>query len=97
MTTVAWSAAGTGRSGMGPTWSAPWIAAAVAVVALGAGAAACFSSPILGVAALALPAVPLLVLAPHLAILGLVAALPFDALSSLDDSGALSLLSLIHI
>lgn len=97
MTTVAWSSAGAGRRGMEPAWSAPWIAAAVALVALGAGAAACFSSPMLGVAALALPAAPLFVLAPHLAILGLVAALPFDALSSLDDTGALSLTRLLGV
>jgi hypothetical protein len=73
----------------------PWIA--VAVLALGAGAAACFASPALGVAALALPAAPLLVVAPDLAILALVAALPFDALAALDDTGMLTVTRLLGI
>ncbi len=96
MTSVAWSSIGGGR-GTAPASRAPWIAAAVALVTLGAGAAACFTSPLLGVAALALPAAPLLLLAPHLAILGLVAALPFDALTSLDDTGALTITRLLGI
>jgi O-antigen ligase len=66
-------------------------------LALAAGTAACFASPALGVAALALPAAPLLVLAPELALLGLVAALPFDALTSLDESHALTLTRLLGI
>ena len=88
---------GGGRSGMvseRPTeW--PWIA--LAVLALGAGAAACFASPALGIAALALPAAPLLVVAPDLAILALVAALPFDALAALDETGMLTLTRLLGI
>src|SRR5262249_57034019 len=42
-----------------------------------------------------LPAAPLFVLAPHLSVLGLVAALPFDALASLDETRALSLTRLL--
>src|SRR4029450_5109125 len=66
-------------------------------LALAAGTAACFASPALGVAALALPAAPLLGLAPELALLGLAAALPFDALPSLDESHALTLTRLLGI
>jgi O-antigen ligase len=69
-----------------PAW--PFIA--VAVIVLGAGAAACLASPTLGVVALALPAVPLLVLAPEMSLLALVAVLPFDTLGSLDESSTLS-------
>ena len=69
-----------------PTW--PLIA--VAVIVLGVGAAACFASPKLGLVALALPAVPLLVLAPEMALLALVVILPFDTLGSLDESSTLS-------
>lgn len=97
MTSVAWSSVGAGRSGRTPAWPGPWIAIAIALLALGAGAAACFASPMLGVAALALPAAPLLVLAPHLAVLGLIAALPFDALASLDETRALSLTRLLGL
>ena len=88
---------GAERGGMASGWpdALPWIA--VAVLALGAGAAACFASPALGVAALALPAAPLLVVAPDLAILALVAALPFDALAALDDTGMLTLTRLLGI
>jgi len=74
-----------------PTW--PLIA--VAVIVLGAGAAACLVSPKLGVAALALPAVPLLVLAPEMALLALVVILPFDTLGSLDESSTLSATRLV--
>jgi len=86
---------GRGRTGSAspPAWS--WIA--VAVLALGAGAAACFVSPALGIAALALPAAPLLVVAPDLAILALVAALPFDALAAVDEDGMLTLTRLLGI
>jgi O-antigen ligase len=88
---------GAERGGTASGWSdtLPWIG--VAVLALGAGAAACFASPALGVAALALPAAPLLVVAPDLAILALVAALPFDALAALDDTGMLTLTRLLGI
>src|SRR5262245_58153104 len=89
MTSVAWSR-------VSPPWSAPW-SGAVVLLALGAGAAACCTGPTLGGAALALPAAPLLVVAPHLAVLGLVAALPFDALASLDEAGALTLTRLLGI
>jgi O-antigen ligase len=68
-----------------------------AVVALGAGAMACNMSPAFGVAALALPAAPLLVLAPELALLALVAALPFDALASLDEDHMLTLTRLLGV
>ena len=88
---------GAERGGTASGWpdTLPWIA--VAVLALGAGAAACFASPALGIAALALPAAPLLVLAPDLAILALVAALPFDALAALDDTGMLTVTRLLGI
>jgi len=97
MTAVGWSSVGAGRSATRVASPAPWIAVAVVLLALGAGAAACFTSPKLGLAALALPAAPLLVLAPHLAVLGLVAALPFDALASLDETRALSLTRLLGL
>src|SRR5262249_22924990 len=97
MTSASWMSVGDGRgrteSASPPAWS--WIA--VAVLALGAGAAACFVSPALGIAALALPAAPLLVVAPDLAILALVAALPFDALAAVDESGMLTLTRLLGI
>jgi O-antigen ligase len=76
-----------------PAW--PWIA--VGVIALGAGTMACLTSPALGLAALALPAAPLLVMAPELALLALVAALPFDALAAVDESGMLTLTRLLGI
>src|SRR5262245_33410667 len=97
MTSVAWGALGAGRNAVAPGRSAGWIAVAIALLALGAGAAACFTSPALAIAALALPAVPLLLLAPDLAILGLIAVLPFDALTSLDEEGAFALTRLLGI
>ena len=97
MTSVAWGTVGAGRNGVAPGRSAGWVAVAVALFVLGAGAAACFTSPALAVAALALPAAPLLFLAPDLAILGLIAVLPFDALTSLDEEGALALTRLLGI
>jgi O-antigen ligase len=97
MTSVAWGTVGAGRNGVAPGRPAWWIPFAIALLALGAGAAACFTSPALAVAALALPAAPLLFLAPDLAILGLIAVLPFDALTSLDDAGALALTRLLGI
>jgi O-antigen ligase len=97
MTNVAGTSVGARRGRMLSAWPSAWPWIAVAVLALGAGAAACFSSPALGVAALALPAAPLLVVAPDLAVLGLVAALPFDALASLDETRALSLTRLLGI
>src|SRR5262245_61328947 len=96
MTSVAWTSAGAARSRTAPAWPAAWVGAVVLLV-LGAGVAACFTSPMLGVAALALPAAPLLLFAPDVAVLGLVAALPFDALTSLDEAGALALTRLLGI
>src|SRR5260370_14833717 len=84
-----------GRTASGWPPALPWIV--LAVLALGAGAAACCASPALAVAALALPAAPLLVVAPDLAILTLVAALPFDALAALDDTGMLTATRLLGI
>jgi O-antigen ligase len=97
MTTVGWSSVGAGRSTTAAAWPAPWMTAAIALLVLGAGAAACLTSPMLGMAALGLPAAPLLLLAPNLAVLGLVAALPFDALTSLDETHALALTRLLGI
>lgn len=92
MTSVVWTSVGAGRA-----WPASWIVIAAALMALGGAAAACVGSPTLALAALALPAAPLLVLAPELAVLGLVAALPFDALTALDESQGLSLTRLLGI
>ena len=97
MTSVAWASVGAARNRKAAALPSGWIVGVVAVLALGAGAIACFTSPALGLAALALPAAPLLVLAPELAVLGLVAALPFDALTSLDETHALSLTRLLGI
>ena len=72
MTNVAGTSVGARRGRMLSAWPSAWPWIAVAVLVLGAGAAACFCSPALGVAALALPAAPLLVVAPDLAVLGLV-------------------------
>jgi O-antigen ligase len=74
-----------------------WAWIVVAVVALGAGVAACLVSPALGVVALALPAAPLLVLAPEMALLALIAVLPFDTLGSLDQSSTMSVTRLVGI
>jgi len=84
---LAWTPERTGT----PTW--PLIV--VAVIVLGAGTAACFASPKLGLAALALPAVPLLVLAPEMGLLALVAILPFDTFGSMDESSTLSATRLV--
>jgi O-antigen ligase len=97
MASVAWMSAGAERGRTESAWPPAWPWVAVAVLALGAGAAACFASPALGIAALALPAAPLLVVAPDLAVLALVAALPFDALAAVDESGMLTLTRLLGI
>jgi O-antigen ligase len=93
MAAIAWSPADAGRRGITPTW--PWIA--LGLVGLGAGAAACLASPMLGLVVLALPAAPILVLAPELALLALVAALPFDAIASLVEARTLTLTRLLGI
>lgn len=67
----------------------PWVALAAAVLLAGIGAA--LMHPLAGVAALALPLLPVLVLAPDVALLGLAAVLPFDAIASLAASQTLSL------
>ena len=66
----------------------PWIA--VGVIALGAGAMACLASPALAWRRWR-PRCALLVMAPELGLLTLVAALPYDALAALDESGMLTL------
>jgi O-antigen ligase len=83
------------RAGAAVASGWPWIV--VAAVALGAGAAVCAVSPALGMATLVLPAVPLLVVAPELTLLALVAVLPFDDLAALDASHTLSLTRLLGI
>jgi len=97
MTSTAWTSVAAGRTGTAPAESGRWIVVAVVLLALGAAAAACFASPMLALAALALPAAPLLLLAPDVAVLGLVAALPFDALTSLDETRALALTRLLGV
>lgn len=80
---------------MGPPATWPWIAVAAAVLVAGIGAA--LIHPLAGVAALALPLLPLLVLAPDLALLGLTAVLPFDGVASLVDARTLSLTRLLGL
>lgn len=93
MAAIAWPPAEAGRRGITPTW--PWIALGLA--GLAAGAAACLASPTLGLLVLALPAAPLLVLAPDLALLALVAALPFDAIAALVEARTVTLTRLLGI
>jgi O-antigen ligase len=81
--------------GMRPPATWPWIAVAGAMLLAGVGAA--LIHPLAGVAALALPLLPLLVLAPDLALLGLTATLPFDAIASLVDARTLSLTRLLGV
>jgi hypothetical protein len=81
-----------GRPGA-PSWP---LLVVMAAVLLG-GLAAFVLSPKLGLAALALPVAPLLVLAPQYAVLALVAALPFDAVAALSDEGAFTLTRLLGL
>jgi O-antigen ligase len=88
-TSVSWNA---GSGGVAPAW--PWLVAAAVLIA---GAVACLDSPLLGIAVLVLPAVPLLVGAPGLALLALIAALPFDAVASLVESHTLTLTRVLGV
>ena len=93
MTAALWMPPGTGREGLAPVRPGT----AVAGLALGAGAAAGICGPTIAAAALALPAAPLLRLAPDLALLAHITALPFDAVASLVEDRTLTLTRVLGI
>jgi len=79
----------------GGTAAAPWLAAGALVLAVGLGAF--FVHPLLGAAVLGLFAAPLFVVAPQYAFLLFVALLPFDAVSSLQSEGGVTITRLIGL
>ena len=76
-------------------WTLPVVGGGVLLLLLGA--AAFYVSPKFGLAALGLPALPLLVLYPAHALLVFVAAMPFDAVAALLPDRTLSLTRLLGI
>ena len=87
------TAADTWRSGRGG--AVPWIA--VASVLLLLGLAGFLVHPVLGAGVLAVLVAPVFVLSPRYALLLFLAVLPLDALTTIDESGMLSLTRLLGL